>query len=233
MHGIIDCADCESVHITMTAGGKTVRRERPAFAFNEIFNVMFESMRTSTTATCLPRLTSSPSATRVVHGGNKFSSATVVTPRCSPTSRRCRHWRRCTTWRGCARRCATSRAFPRCRVRHGLPPVALPTFAYLYGLPYEWYKKEGIHAATASTASTPLRIAQGCRGAAASARELEIISCHPASVRRSAPSTMGVRSMTTMGMTPSDRTDHAEPFGSLDPAIMIHLMQRYGLGPRI
>ena len=44
VHGVVDCADCESVHITMTAAGKSVRRERPSFAIGEFFNVLFESM---------------------------------------------------------------------------------------------------------------------------------------------------------------------------------------------
>ncbi len=233
VHGIIDCADCESVHITMTAGGKTVRRERPAFAFNEIFNVMFESMLDLDNRYLFTPFDVIAVGHRVVHGGNKFSSATVVTPQVLADIEALSALAPLHNPHNLEGMREAMRYFP------GVPHVAvfdtafhqsLPTFAYLYGLPYEWYKKEGIrrygfhgtsHRFVSLKAAEVLRRPLG---------ELEIISCHLGIGASICAIDHGRSVDTTMGMTPSDGLIMPSRSGSLDPAIMIHLMQRYGLG---
>ena len=105
----------------------------------------------------------------------------------------------------------------------------LPTYAYLYGLPYAWYKKEGIrrygfhgtsHRFVSMKAAEILKRPLG---------ELEIISCHLGVGASLCAIDHGRSVDTTMGMTPSDGLIMPSRAGSLDPAVMIHLMDRYGL----
>jgi acetate kinase len=121
----------------------------------------------------------------------------------------------------------------------GVPHVAvfdtafhqtLPTYAYLYGLPYEWYKKEGIrrygfhgtsHRYVSLKAAEVLKRPLG---------ELEIISCHLGVGASMCAIDHGRSVDTTMGMTPSDGLIMPSRSGSLDPAIMIQLMDRYQAG---
>jgi len=234
VHGIVDCADCATVHVTLSAAGRTTRRERPAFVMKEFFSVLFESMLDLDNSFLFTPLDVIAVGHRVVHGGSKFSSATVITPQVLADI-------------------AELSALAPMHNPHNLegmrealdffpdvPHVAvfdtafhqtLPTYAYLYGLPYDWYKKEGVrrygfhgtsHRYVSLKAAQVLKRPLG---------ELEIISCH-LGVGASVCAIDHGRSVdTTMGMTPSDGLIMPSRSGSLDPAIMIHLMERYRLGP--
>lgn len=232
VHGVIDCANCESVHVTLTAAGKTCRRERPAFAIGELFNVIFESMLDLDNHFLFTPLDVIAVGHRVVHGGSKFSSATVITSQVLAEIEALAELAPLHNPHNLEGMREAIRFFP------GVPHVAvfdtafhqtLPTYAYLYGLPYEWYKKEGIrrygfHGTSHRYVS--LKAAQVVKRALG---ELEIISCHLGIGASICAIDHGRSVDTTMGMTPSDGLIMPSRSGSLDPAIMIQLMDRYKL----
>jgi acetate kinase len=105
----------------------------------------------------------------------------------------------------------------------------LPPYTYLYGLPYDYYKKEGIrrygfhgtsHRYVSLRAAETLKRPLG---------ELEIISCHLGIGSSLCAIDHGRSVDTSMGMTPSEGLIMASRAGNLDPAVMIHLMKHYNL----
>ena len=234
VHGIVDCADCDTVHVTITAGGSSVRRERPAFEICELFSVMFEAMLNLDNRFLFTPLDVIAVGHRVVHGGSKFSSATVITPQVLADIEELAVLAPMHNPHNLAAIREAMAFFP------GVPHVAvfdtafhqtLPTYAYLYGLPYDWYKKEGIrrygfhgtsHRYVSLKAAQLLKRPLG---------ELEIVSCHLGVGASICAIDHGRSVDTSMGMTPSDGLIMPSRSGSLDPAIMIRLMERYGLKP--
>jgi acetate kinase len=107
----------------------------------------------------------------------------------------------------------------------------LPTYAYLYGLPYDYYKKEGIRRYGFHGTSHRYVSLKAAEIARRPLGELEIISCHLGVGASLCAIDHGRSVDTTMGMTPSDGLIMATRSGSLDPAVMIHLMEHYKLGP--
>ncbi|MCX7167852.1 MAG: acetate/propionate family kinase [Rhodocyclales bacterium] len=234
VHGIIDCADCGVAHVTMTAGSLVTKREREAFPFKDFFNVLFESMLGLDDRFLFTPFDVIAVGHRVVHGGNKFSSATVITPQVLADIEVLSVFAPLHNPHNLEGIREAMKFFPE------VPHVAvfdtafhqtLPTYAYLYGLPYDWYKKEGIrrygfhgtsHRFVSLKAAEVLKRPLG---------ELEIISCHLGVGASICAIDHGRSVDTTMGMTPSDGLIMPSRAGSLDPAIMIHLMQHYKLGP--
>jgi acetate kinase len=234
VHGVVDCADCESVHITMTAAGKAVRRERPSFAIGEFFNVLFESMLELDNRFLFTPLDVIAVGHRVVHGGSKFSSATVITPQVLADIEALSVLAPLHNPHNLEGMREAMKFFP------GVPHVAvfdtafhqtLPTYAYLYGLPYEWYKKEGIRRYGFHGTSHRYVSLKAAEVVKRPLGELEIISCHLGVGASMCAIDHGRSVDTTMGMTPSDGLIMPSRSGSLDPAIMIQLMERYKLGP--
>ena len=234
VHGIVDCADCAVAHVTVTAGGKTTRRERPPFAFADFFQVLFESMQLLDDKFLFTPFDVIAVGHRVVHGGSKFSSAAVVTAQVLADIEALSVFAPLHNPHNLEGIREAIRFFP------DVPHVAvfdtafhqtLPTYAYLYGLPYDWYKKEGIrrygfhgtsHRFVSLKAAELLKRPLG---------ELEIISCHLGIGASICAIDHGRSVDTTMGMTPSDGLIMPSRAGSLDPAVMIHLMDHYKLGP--
>jgi len=233
VHGIVDCADCGVVHITMNAGGKVVKRERAAFPFSEFFNVLFESMLELDNGFLFTPFDVIAVGHRVVHGGSKFSSATVITPQVLADIEALSAFAPLHNPHNLEGMREAMKFFP------GVPHVAvfdtafhqtLPTYAYLYGLPYDWYKKEGIRRYGFHGTSHRFVSLKAAEVVKRPLGELEIISCHLGVGASICAIDHGRSVDTTMGMTPSDGLIMPSRSGSLDPAIMTLLMQRYNLG---
>jgi acetate kinase len=233
VHGVVDCADCESVHITMTAAGKVVA----ASGLLRLQRVLQCAVRVH--ARTRQRFLFTPLDViavghRVVHGGSKFSSATVITPQVLADIEALAELAPLHNPHNLEGMREAMKFFP------GVPHVAvfdtafhqtLPTYAYLYGLPYEWYKKEGIRRYGFHGTSHRYVSLKAAEVVKRPLGELEIISCHLGVGASMCAIDHGRSVDTTMGMTPSDGLIMPSRSGSLDPAIMIQLMERYKLGP--
>jgi acetate kinase len=234
VRGTIDCADSTVAHVTLAAGCKVVNLDRAAFAFSDFFKVMFEFMQLLEERFLFQPFEIIAVGHRVVHGGSRFSSAALITPQViadiealavfaplhNPHNLKCIHE---------AKRFLPD--VPHVAVFDTAFHQSLPTYAYLYGLPYDWYKKEGIrrygfhgssHRFISLKAGAILKRPLG---------ELEIISCHLGVGSSICAIDHGRSVDTTMGMTPSDGLIMASRAGSIDPAVMIHLMEHYHMTP--
>ncbi|MDD5248428.1 MAG: acetate/propionate family kinase [Rhodocyclaceae bacterium] len=234
VHGIVDSADGGEAQITIEAGGKVTRRERPVFPFTDFFQVLFESMQLLDDKFLFTPFEVIAVGHRVVHGGAKFSSSAIITPQVIADIEALAPFAPLHNPHNLEGIREALKFFP------GVPHVAvfdtafhhsLPPYAYLYGLPYDYYKKEGIrrygfhgtsHRFVSLKAAEMVRRPLG---------ELEIISCH-LGVGASVCAIDHGRSVdTTMGMTPSDGLIMPSRAGSLDPAVMIHLMEHFRMSP--
>ncbi|HEY9714498.1 MAG TPA: acetate/propionate family kinase, partial [Chroococcales cyanobacterium] len=118
----------------------------------------------------------------------------------------------------------------------GVPQVAvvdttvhhnLPMPARLYAGPYEWYRDLGIRRFGFHGINH-----QYCAGLAAEMlgrplQSLKIVSCHLGSGASLAAVKGGQSIMTTMGYTPLDGLMMATRSGSIDPGIILHLLEHH------
>lgn len=105
----------------------------------------------------------------------------------------------------------------------------LPPYAYLYGLPFELYERAGIRRYGfhgMSHAYVPLKIAQNMKRPV---NELQIVSCHLGNGASVCAIDHGRSIDTSMGLTPVEGLVMGTRSGSIDPAILLHLMRTEGM----
>ncbi|MCK6391719.1 MAG: acetate/propionate family kinase [Azonexus sp.] len=234
VHGVIDNADRQIAHITVMVGPQKQVMEHAGFKLSDLFTVM-----TKATALLGPDFTFHPEDVsaighRVVHGGNKFHSSVVITPAVIADIEELATFAPLHNPVNVAGIRVALKHFP------NLPQVAvfdtafhqtLAPYAYLYGLPYDLYKQHGIrrygfhgtsHRYVSLKAAEVLQRPLG---------ELEIVSCHLGIGASLCAIDHGRSVDTTMGMTPSDGLIMPSRAGSIDPAVMIHLMEQHKMSP--
>ena len=230
VHGIVDHADQQTTKITVMVGPQQKSIEHAPFKLSDLITVITEA-----TALLGPAFTFHPEDVtavghRVVHGGNKFSSSVVITPSVIADIEELAVFAPLHNPANVAGIRVAQKAFP------SVPHVAvfdtafhqtLAPYAYLYGLPYELYKQHGIrrygfhgtsHRYVSLKAAEVLNRPLG---------ELEIVSCHLGIGASLCAIDHGRSVDTTMGMTPSDGLIMPSRSGSIDPAVMTHLMQKH------
>jgi acetate kinase len=107
----------------------------------------------------------------------------------------------------------------------------MPPYAYMYGLPYEFYKEKkirryGFHGTSHFYVS--LKAAEFLKRPF---NGLEIISCHLGNGASLCAVDHGRSVDTTMGFTPTQGLIMGTRSGDLDPGILIHLMRTEEMGP--
>jgi len=234
VHGIIDNADRQIAHITVMVGPQQHTIAHVPFKLSDLFKVIGEA-----TALLGPAFTFHPEDVtavghRVVHGGNKFSSAVVVTPAVIADIEEFSVFAPLHNPVNVAGIRVAMKQFP------GVPHVAvfdtafhqtLPPYAYLYGLPYELYKQDGIRRYGFHGTSHRYVSLKAAEVVKRPLGELEIISCHLGIGASMCAIDHGRSVDTTMGMTPSDGLIMPSRSGSVDPAVMIHLMEQHRMTP--
>lgn len=234
VHGVIDNADRSVAKVVVTVGNQTRTLEHRAFKLSDLFNVITTATTSLGDAFAFHPEEVTAIGHRVVHGGTKFASATVITPSVISDIEELAIFAPLHNPVNVAGIRVAMKFFP------SVPQVAvfdtafhqsLPPYAYLYGLPYKLYKKDGIrrygfhgtsHRYVSLRAAEILKRPLG---------ELEIVSCHLGIGASLCAIDHGRSIDTTMGMTPSDGLIMPSRAGSLDPAIMIHLMEHHQLSP--
>ncbi|MBS1158569.1 MAG: acetate kinase [Proteobacteria bacterium] len=234
IHGIIDNADRDVAQITVTVGPQRKTLEHAPFKLSDLFTVMREATALLGEAFTFHPEDVTAVGHRVVHGGSKFSSSVVITPAVIADIEELSIFAPLHNPMNVAGIRVASQHFP------NLPQVAvfdtafhqtLAPYAYLYGLPYELYKQHGIrrygfhgtsHRYVSLKAAEVLKRPLG---------ELEIVSCHLGIGASLCAIDHGRSVDTTMGMTPTDGLIMPSRSGSIDPAVMIHLMEKHQMSP--
>ncbi|MDD3352197.1 acetate/propionate family kinase [Zoogloea sp.] len=235
VHGIIDNADPAVACVTVSVGTQTRTQMREPFVLAELFRIIQESTRLLGDAFAFHPEDVSAVGHRVVHGGNKFSSAVVITPQVISEIESLSVFAPLHNPVNVDGIRMAMKQLP------GVPHVAvfdtafhqtLPPYAYLYGLPYDLYKQEGIRRYGFHGTSHRYVSLKSAEVLKRPLGELEIISCHLGIGSSLCAIDHGRSVDTSMGMTPTDGVIMASRSGSIDPAVMIHLMEQHGMSPQ-
>ncbi|MFA5147066.1 MAG: acetate kinase [Candidatus Omnitrophota bacterium] len=171
---------------------------------------------------------------RVVHGGEEFKSSTLITgkvirsvekysdlaPLHNPPS--------LFGIKACA------------KILAGIPQVAvfdtsfhqtMPEKAFLYGLPFRYYKKYGIRRYGFHGTSHRFVAEEAARELKRPPKALKLVTCHLGNGCSMAAVDRGVSVDTTMGFTPLEGLIMGTRSGDLDPAIVFYLMEKERLSP--
>ena len=105
----------------------------------------------------------------------------------------------------------------------------LPSYAYLYGLPYEYYEKHGVRRYGFHGSSHSYVCLKASRFLQKRINELKITSCHLGNGASIAAVEHGRSVDTTMGFTPGEGLIMGTRSGDLDPGVITYLQREEGL----
>lgn len=234
VHGIIDHADQQVTRITVKVGTQQRAIDHAPFKLSDLFKVIQEGTALLGDAFTFHPEEVSAIGHRVVHGGNKFSSSVVITPAVIADIEELSVFAPLHNPVNVAGIRVALKLFP------NVPQVAvfdtafhqtLAPYAYLYGLPYDLYKQHGIRRYGFHGTSHRYVSLKSAEVLKRPLGELEIVSCHLGIGASLCAIDHGRSIDTTMGMTPSDGLIMPSRSGSIDPAVMIHLMEKHHMSP--
>lgn len=168
---------------------------------------------------------------RIVHGGRRFREAALIGPDVRAALEQLTELAPLHQPKSLAALDAVSRARP------GVPAVAcfdtafhasLPPAAYEYALPAQWRKRWGIRRYGfhgLSHAWVARRVAELC------GPERRIVSCHLGAGASLCAIREGRSVDTTMGFTPLEGLVMATRSGSVDPGVLLWLLERHQMAP--
>ena len=232
--GVVEAADTPAAHLTVRVGPQQKTLQCSEFRLSGLFAAITEA-----TALLGQAFTFHPADVvaighRVVHGGNRFASAVVITPEVIADIETLATFAPLHNPANIAGIRAAQKAFP------NVPQVAvfdtafhqtLAPYAYLYGLPYELYKQHGIRRYGFHGSSHRYVSLKAAEVLGRPLGELEIVSCHLGIGASLCAIDHGRSVDTSMGMTPTDGLIMPSRSGSIDPAVMLHLIEANGMTP--
>jgi acetate kinase len=204
----------------------------PLGTHGEAFHAMVRALTAPETGAIRDPADISVVAHRVVHGGDRFSEAVVIDQQVLQAIESLIPLAPLHNPLNLAGIREAQRVFP------SVPHVAvfdtafhhtLPSYAYLYGLPYEYYDKRrvrryGFHGMSHSY--VVLRAAQYLQRRA---NELEVVSCHLGNGASLCAIDHGRSVDTSMGFTPGEGLIMGTRCGDLDPGAIAYLQREAGL----
>jgi len=225
-HGKVERIGISGTRLRQQGPGGEVERELPTAGFPEAFNAMVAELVATGTGVIRGASDVSVVAHRVVHGGEKFTEGTLITDEVLAEIEALSSLAPLHNPVNVAGICEMRRLFP------AAPHVAvfdtafhhtLPAFAYLYGLPYEFYEKHGIrrygfHGTSHQYAS--LRAAQFLNRRS---NELRLVCCHLGNGSSLCAIDHGRSMDTTMGFTPAEGLIMGTRCGDIDAGVVAFL----------
>ena len=103
----------------------------------------------------------------------------------------------------------------------------IPNYAFLYGLPYEYYSERKIRRYGFHGTSHRFVSVAAAKFVGKKPQDLKIISCHLGNGGSIAAIDGGKSVDTSMGLTPAEGVIMGTRAGSMDPAILLYLMDNY------
>lgn len=105
----------------------------------------------------------------------------------------------------------------------------MPSYAYMYALPYEYYEKYGIRRYGFHGTSHKYVSAKGAKFAGLDINNSKIVTCHLGNGSSIAAVLNGKSIDTTMGFTPLEGLIMGTRSGSVDPDVVTYLQEKEGL----
>ncbi len=107
----------------------------------------------------------------------------------------------------------------------------MPSYAYMYALPYEYYEKYGVRRYGFHGTSHRYVSAKGAKFAGLDPENSRVITCHLGNGSSIAAVLNGKSVDTTMGFTPLEGLIMGTRCGSIDPEIVTYIQEKEGLSP--
>jgi acetate kinase len=168
---------------------------------------------------------------RIVHGGEKFADSVIINDEVMKAVEEC-------SIMAPLHNPSNIVGIKACQaIMPGVPQVGvfdtafhqtMPAKAFMYGLPYDLYKKEGIRRYGFHGTSHKYVAFQVASVMGKPIEELRIINCHLGNGSSIAAIQNGKSVDTTMGFTPVEGVLMGTRCGDIDPAILSYLEQRLG-----
>lgn len=171
---------------------------------------------------------------RVVHGGEEFRRSTLITPEVKRSIEKYSELAPLHNPPALLGIKACS------MILKGIPQVAvfdtsfhqtMPPKAFLYGLPYKFYKKYGIRKYGFHGTSHRFVAEKAVSLLKRPARGLKLVTCHLGNGCSMAAVKSGISIDTTMGFTPLEGLLMGTRCGDMDPAVVFYLMDKELLSP--
>lgn len=169
---------------------------------------------------------------RVVHGGEYFANSVVITPEVIEAIEKCCELAPLHNPANLIGIHACEKIMP------GVPQVAvfdtafhqtMPERAYLYAIPYEYYEKYKIRKYGFHGTSHRF-VSQECANLMGKPiEELKIVTCHLGNGASICAVRKGISVDTSMGFTPLDGLAMGTRSGSVDPAVVLYIMNKENL----
>ncbi len=105
----------------------------------------------------------------------------------------------------------------------------MPSYAYMYGLPYEYYEKYGIRRYAFHGTSHKYVSAKGAKFSCVDLENSKIITCHLGNGSSITAVENGKSVDTTMGFTPLEGLIMGTRCGNIDPEIVTYVQEKEGL----
>jgi acetate kinase len=225
-HGMVERIGIAGTRLKHTGPKGEVKRELPEGSFAAAFKAMTVELTAKDTGVISGAAEVSIVAHRVVHGGEKFTEGTLITDAVLAEIEALSSLAPLHNPVNVAGIREMRRMFP------AVPHVAIfdtafhhtmPAYAYLYGLPYEYYEKLGVrrygfHGTSHHYVS--LRAAQFLKRRA---NELRLVSCHLGNGSSVCAVDHGRSVDTTMGFTPAEGLIMGTRCGDIDAGVLAFL----------
>jgi acetate kinase len=225
-HGVVERIGIDGTRLAHHGPKGEVKRELPQGGFAEAFKAMIAELSAKETGIIRDAGEVSVVAHRVVHGGEKFTEGTLITDEVLAEIEALNPLAPLHNPVNVAGIREMRRLFP------AVPHVAvfdtafhhtLSAYAYLYGLPYEFYEKKGVrrygfHGTSHHYVS--LRAAQFFKRRP---NELRLVSCHLGNGSSLCAVDHGRSVDTTMGFTPAEGLIMGTRCGDVDAGVLAFL----------
>ena len=166
---------------------------------------------------------------RVVHGGESFSTSVLIESDVVKEIARCMDYaplHNPPNLKGIRATQALLPAVPQVAVFDTAFHQTMPEYAYMYGLPYVLYKRHGIRRYGFHGTSHLFVSNRAAEFLNKPIKKLKIITCHLGNGASAAAVDCGNSIDTSMGFTPLEGLLMGTRSGDLDPAVVLHIMNK-------
>jgi len=218
-------------HVCRSSKGETVR-DLPLGGHREAFAAMVEELTAQDTGVIGSPVEITAVGHRVVHGGDQYSDSVLITDEVIKEIETMAELAPLHNPVNVVGINEARRLFPRAShvaVFDTSFHQTLPAYAYLYGLPYEYYEQKGIrrygfHGTSHSYVS--LKAAEYLKRPY---NELEMVVCHLGNGASICAVDHGRSVDTSMGLTPTEGLIMGTRCGDIDAAVLVHLVRNEAL----
>jgi acetate kinase len=224
--GLVERIGIDGTRLAHRGPKGEVKRALPKGGFAEAFKAMTAELTAKETGVIGGAGEVSVVAHRVVHGGEKFTEGTLITDEVLAEIEALNPLAPLHNPVNVAGIREMRRLFP------AVPQVAvfdtafhhtLPAYAYLYGLPYEYYEKKGVRRYGFHGTSHHYVSLQAARFLKRSPRELRLVSCHLGNGSSLCAVDHGRSVDTSMGFTPAEGLIMGTRCGDIDAGVLAFL----------